>query len=172
MVGPNDVEPGAVDAAVQLFDGRLPAGAGPNVPGSSLAPFFPQPRPIFEALSDFALEAAFGRVIEFLALKGLREVVLSRESLFRIVIVGVATAIAFVLHKPCRRIKNMLGRQQRPCFLRRAHGRAEGSIRSVRFGCGCAGDNRLPYGELSLWRAKKVVPILGRIRDNERRRTG
>src|SRR5262245_34024845 len=107
MDAPDDAESVAADAAVQPFDGRRRAGAGLNVPGSSLAPFFSKRRPIFEALSDIALETAFGRVVEFLALERLREVVLSRESFFSIVIVGVATAIAFVLHEPGRRIEDM-----------------------------------------------------------------
>jgi hypothetical protein len=44
------------------------------------APFPPQLRPIFKTLSDLALEAAFGRIVELAAAELLRKVVLAGKA--------------------------------------------------------------------------------------------
>src|SRR5262247_1746369 len=58
------------------------------------APLFAQLGPIVQALPDFALEAALGRIVERLATELLREIVLAREGIGHIVVVVVAFAIA------------------------------------------------------------------------------
>src|SRR5256885_14889748 len=61
--------------------------------------FLPQLLPILQPLPDLALEAALRRIVEFLAAQRLREVILAREGLRRIVVVFVACAVVFLFHQ-------------------------------------------------------------------------
>src|SRR5262245_14453338 len=103
--------------------------APPSAQTSPSSPFFlPQFRPILQALSNLALEAALGRIVEPLAAERLREVVLSGEGVARIVVVVVACAVALRLHQPGGRVEDVLGRQQRAALLGGGHGGAKGLI--------------------------------------------
>src|SRR3979490_1206731 len=79
----------------------------------SRPPLLPQLRPIIQPLPDLALEAALGRIVKFLPAERLREIVLARKRIGRVVVVVVTRAVAFLLHQPGRRIEDMLGREQR-----------------------------------------------------------
>src|SRR4249920_864899 len=114
--------------AVRLIAGRRRAGAGRSVRGSFGGPLLPQLRPIFQAFSDLALEAAFGRIVKCLPLQRVGKIVLARESFFGIVVVGIAPAVTLLLHQSGRCIEDMFWRQQGTRFLRRAHSSTEGGI--------------------------------------------
>ena len=132
----------------------------------------PQLRPILQALADFALEAALGRIVELLPAEFFREIVLAGERLLGVVVVFVARAVAFGLHQLGRRIEDVLGRQQRAGLLGGALGRAERHIGRVRFRRGGDVDHGLGERQFALGRAEKVVGVLGRVRDNQRLRIG
>src|SRR4029077_18992229 len=70
---------------------------------SRSAPLFAQLGPVFETLSDLALEPALRRIVELAAAERFREIILPGERVGRIVIVVVTGAIAFLLHQPGRR---------------------------------------------------------------------
>src|SRR5580704_15919732 len=57
---------------------------------STSAPFAAELRPIVEPFPDLTLEAAFGRIVELLAAERFREIVLSGERVFAVVVVFVA----------------------------------------------------------------------------------
>src|ERR671918_154780 len=80
----------------------------------------PELLPVFQALQDLALEAAFDRLVELLARHAVGEVVLAREAVLGIVVVLVALGIAEVLHEPGGRVQDVHGRRQRAVLLGRA----------------------------------------------------
>src|SRR5689334_1139051 len=99
----------AADAAARRSVFRHRAGAVRYCLSRS-ASLFAQPRPVFEPLSDLALEAALRRIVELSAAERFREIILAGKPLGRIVIVCIAGAIAFVSHEASRRIEDVLGR--------------------------------------------------------------
>src|SRR5258708_1904794 len=105
------------------------SGAAPAASALLLA----QLLPVFQPLQDLALEAAFDRLVEFLACHAVGEIVLSREAVLGIVVVFVALAVADLLHELGRRIEDMHRRRQRAVRLGRPLGRAEGRIARIRF---------------------------------------
>src|SRR5689334_3772396 len=88
-----------------------------ETPRSSAASLLAQLRPVFEPLPDLALEATLGRIVELVTAERLGEVVLAREGLLGVVVVGVAAAVALGLHQLGRRVEDVLGRQQRAALL-------------------------------------------------------
>jgi len=71
-----------------------------------------------------------------LPLKLIGEVILPGKGVFLIVIVGIAAAIALVLHQARRRIEDVLGRQQRAMLFRHAARGAIGGVTGIGFGRG------------------------------------
>src|SRR5580658_1016354 len=90
---------------------RRPAGAARGCL-SLVAPLVAQLFPIVEALPDLPLEAALGRIVEFLTAKLLGEIVLAGECLGRVMVVFVSRPIAFGLHQLSRCVEDVLGREQ------------------------------------------------------------
>src|SRR5688500_17620124 len=111
---------GHPDAAILLQAASCPCG--------SWFLSVPQLCRIVEPLSDLALTAAFGRIVEGLPSARCREVVLPGTSFRRVVIVLVAGAVALRRHQVGGGIQDVLGRQQRTILLRDALGFAEGGI--------------------------------------------
>src|SRR5258708_5311408 len=85
-------------AAARRFAVRRPVGEVRDCL-SIAAPLAPQLGPIFEALADFALKAALGRIVELAAAERFGEIVLAGKRLLGIVVVFVARAVAFGLHQ-------------------------------------------------------------------------
>src|SRR5581483_6680536 len=85
------------------------AAAGQSRDLAIAAPLFPQLGPIVQALPDFALEAALGRIVEGLPRQRVGKVILTAEGFFGVVVVGVAAAVAFLLHQLGRRVEDVLG---------------------------------------------------------------
>jgi hypothetical protein len=79
----------ATDAAGRLSAVRRRAGVVLDCL-SFPAPLPPQLGPIFKALPDLALEAAFGRIVELPAAELLRKIILAGKGIRRVVIVFVA----------------------------------------------------------------------------------
>src|SRR6476659_2011374 len=75
--------------------------------------------PIFQALPHARLEAAVGGLIDVLRLHLVGPIILAGEALVGVMIVGVALAVADVLHELCRCVEDMHWRQQRARLLRR-----------------------------------------------------
>src|SRR5687768_10706911 len=105
------------------------AGGNP----SAGRPLRPKLGEALEPVFQFCLETACGRLVEALTLHAVRKIMLSGKGLFLIVIVGVAAAIALLLHQPRRRVENMFRGRKRATLLRRLLGCAEGAVRGVRF---------------------------------------
>jgi hypothetical protein len=111
-LGRDDSEGAADDAAKLVIAGLgpaislrlavpcLPKRDGRDKPGhddsvqaeNALAPaaLAPEPGPVVQPFADFALEAAVGRIVERLAAQRLGKIVLARERVRRVVVVGVA----------------------------------------------------------------------------------
>jgi len=126
----------------------------------------PSPAPVaaspnIQPLLDLALEAALGRVVEFLPAERLREIVLARKRIGRVVVICVARAVAFLLHQPGRRIEDMLGRQQRARLLGDPprSPKASSRSRSAVFTCDRAQIERL----CGLWAARRVAKEAGSL---------
>src|SRR6266702_8959168 len=100
------------DAGGNDRDGGKRRGAQ-RKPDSLRSPLPPQLRPVLEPFPDLALEAAVGRIVEGLTSQRFREIVLAREGVRRVVVVLVATSVAFRFHQLGRRIQDVLWRQQR-----------------------------------------------------------
>src|ERR1700720_4578368 len=110
--------------------------------------------PIIQPFSNFALEAAVGRIIKSLSAQRFRKIVLSGERVCRVVVVFVAAAIAFRLHQLGRRVQDMLRRQQRTALLCRAHRRAKRLVGGVGFRRGGEIDDGLRDRELAFGMAE------------------
>src|SRR5882672_10644206 len=89
-----DGEQNAWHAASRHFAVRRPAGVVRDCL-SIAAPLAPQFCPVFEALADFALKAAFRRIVELPAAERLGEIILAGECFLAVVVVFVAGAVAF-----------------------------------------------------------------------------
>src|SRR5215469_18822500 len=122
-------------AAARQSAGRRQAGAVRGTLSRS-ASLLAQLGPVFETLSDLAFEAALWRIVELMPPKRFRKIILTGERVRDSVIVGVAGAVAFVLHQPGRRIEDVFRWQQRAGVFCRAHRRTERGIGGVRLGCG------------------------------------
>src|SRR5262245_45358928 len=78
---PHNVATNAIDAEAPPAGGPRPVDEARNAPGSCPAPFLSQLCPVLKPLPGFALEAAFGRVVEFLSFEHFRKIVLTGERL-------------------------------------------------------------------------------------------
>ena len=152
-----------------LAAARLPRPAGAS---HRFAPLFAQLRPIFQTLADFALEAALGRIVEYVAAELFREIVLAGERLFGIVIVFVSRAITLGLHQLGRCVEDVFGRQQRAGFFRRAHRLAERHVGGIRFRRSGDVEHGFGDGKLAFRRAEEIVGVLRGIGDDQRLRIG
>src|SRR3546814_17725206 len=85
---------------------------------SLLLTFTPQPLPISHSFRDAFLEAAFARSIIGLRLHFIRPVVRPRERILRVVVIGVAFAVADFLHKLRRRVQAAAWRPKRSRLFR------------------------------------------------------
>ena len=102
-----------------------------------------QPRPMLQAPLQLRLEAAPVRGVELLARHAVGEIVLAGEGLRRVVVVGVARAVAVLLHQLGRRVEDVLrAASGLPRLLGGAHGGAERLVGGVRFGRGGEVDRR------------------------------
>ena len=112
-----------------------------------------------QPLAQLALEAAVARLVERRARHAVREIVRGRERVFLVMVVGVAGAVAELLHQLGRRVEDMRGRHQAAGVPRRAHRRLDGQIGRVRFGRGGEVDHGLGQGELAFGAAEPFVSL-------------
>src|SRR3712207_2176387 len=91
-------------------------------------PLPPQLLPPVQPLADLPLEAAIHRPVEALPPELLWPVILPREGVRLVVVVGVALAVADLLHELGRRVEDGLGRHEGAVLLGDPHGRLVGGV--------------------------------------------
>ncbi len=79
-------------------------------------------------------------------------------------VVGVALAVADILHQPGRRVEDGLRRHQRARLLRPPRGALESNIGGIRFRRRGEVDDRLGERQFALGRAQEIIDVLGRKR--------
>src|SRR5262245_16993835 len=115
-------------------------------------PFATQLRPIGQTLCNFALEAAFGRVVIGLAIHALRKVILAGKAVWLVMVIAIAGAIFLLLHKARGSIEDDLRRRQGPSFARTTRGGRKRRIDRIRFWRRRHVDDRLRESELAFRR--------------------
>src|SRR4051795_7269904 len=78
--------------------------------------------PIFNPLAHFRFEAAVGGIVEGLGVHAFGPVILARKSFVGIVVVGIALAVADILHQPRRGVEDVHRRHQRAGLLGASEG--------------------------------------------------
>src|SRR5262249_3819621 len=92
--------------------------------------------PIVQPLANLGLEAAVGGLVKSLRAHAFGPVILPGEGVIGVMVIGVALAVADVLHEACRRVEDVHRRDQRTGLLGRAPGLAGSNVGGVRFGGG------------------------------------
>src|SRR5690606_37381180 len=147
----------------------MPRCRSPAAPDQSIAAkwlkrsatLLPQPVPVSDAFLHLALEAALDRLVEGPRLHLVGPVVVAREAFLGIVIVGVAFAVADVLHQLGRRVEDVGRRHQAARLARAAPGGLLRLVDGIRFGRGGEIEAGLRDRQLAFGAAEELVGVLG-----------
>src|SRR5690606_18365890 len=135
-----------------------PENISATMTGSAIA-FGAEPGKPVEALLQFAFIAALDRLVENGALHRLGEVVLPREGVLGVVVVGIARAVALILHQPRRCVQDVLRRRFGPGLPRHVPGGLVGNIARVRLRRERKVGHRLRQRQFALGAAKALVDL-------------